>query len=1124
MTVIRILSRAIFVILTLWLAFPGINYIEKDRTVLIYTAKNLMTPLRFPLSRNSNKKIDSPANHLIARVGLTFLKRSSFALFLILLANDVHMNPGPVCANSKYAHIVTDNYSINLTSHITANNTSSSNCATNLKCISLNAQSLKGFVKSPNLATTKTCKLSLFQNFVYSENYDIIAVTETWLNDNIFNSEILNCGYTIYRKDRGSGKRGGGVLLAIKQSLESIRRKDLECDTEMIAIELKPVNSPKLIVSVFYRPPNNNNSFITEFNSFLSKVGNQSKVLLLGDFNFPNIKWLENINSSLTPDEFAFSELLKDYFLSQVNFNATRISNHLKANILDLIITNEPKCVVNIEASSSQLPFPTDHFPVTFSLITRLPRLTKQPRTVYNFKNANFDALKQSLLNSQLEDIITDELTIEECYHQWFCKLNEIVDSCIPKIKINDKNTPPWIDGSVIHLVRKKNETRKKAIKTNSPYYHEKYQVLRRQCKSTIESKYKQYIASLNSSLQENPKRFWSFYKSKKKTESIPSTVKFRDQHHQSPSSQAEAFNQYFHSVFSSDNFSIPTSDYDLPPENSPQDNPNATELNSEISVSEVEILLRNLDPNKACGADAFPTRILKECALVLAPSVCKLFNKSFSSGKLPQQWKEALVIPIHKKGDKDLVNNYRPISLLCIISKVLERCVFNRLMFHLHLFVSDHQHGFLKGRSTVTQMLVFLHKIEEALDSSLQTDIIYLDLSKAFDSVSHPRLLHKLQLAGVSGPIYSWLADYLNNRNQRVLVKSVISNPLPVTSGVPQGSILGPLLFIWYINDLPDLLSRDTLIYLFADDTKLARIINSQSDATQLQGDINKVSSWSLNWKMNFNPDKCESLSITRKKHPIVNDYVIDGNPIVRKDSLKDLGVVTTTTLKWGLHISNVCTKAQQMLGFLHRTSDPGFGIQVKRCLYMSLVRSHLGYASEVWSPLSGKDLRMVEGIQRRATKFILGYTNDNLTYKDRLVTLKLLPISYWHELKDLVFFFKLINGFYDIDISQFVSPKIVVRSTRSSSSLDYIVPKCKTSLFQKSYFVKTVKLWNNLPHTTRTCQSVGAFKSALYNYYNAALDYNFDPDTISTWKSICFKCSNTRNLGSPLFRQCCP
>ena len=187
----------------------------------------------------------------------------------------------------------------------------------------------------------------------------------------------------------------------------------------------------------------------------------------------------------------------------------------------------------------------------------------------------------------------------------------------------------------------------------------------------------------------------------------------------------------------------------------------------------------------------------------------------------------------------------------------MLDRCVFNRVIDYLSHSLSEHQHGFLKGRSTVTQMLCFLHKIGEALDKASQTDIIYLDLSKAFDCVSHSRLLFKLHSAGIKGCLFCWLSDYLANRTQRLLVKGCTSKPLPVTSGVPQGSIIGPLLFIWYINDLPDAVSNDTLVDLFADDTKLARLINSPSDVREIQADITKVSSWTHHWSLKFNFEK---------------------------------------------------------------------------------------------------------------------------------------------------------------------------------------------------------------------------------------------------------------------------
>ena len=227
---------------------------------------------------------------------------------------------------------------------------------------------------------------------------------------------------------------------------------------------------------------------------------------------------------------------------------------------------------------------------------------------------------------------------------------------------------------------------------------------------------------------------------------------------------------------------------------------------------------------------------------------------------------------------------------------------------------------------------------------------------------------------AGIKGCLFSWLSDYLASRTQRVLVKGCTSKPLPVTSGVPQGSILVSLLFIWYINDLPDAVSNDTLVYQFSVDRKLARIINSPSDVREIQDDITKVSSWTHHWSLKFNFEKCESLSVTRKRQPISKTI-----------SQKDLGVLTTPTLKWDLHTLHICSKVQKMLGFQHITSYPRFSVEAKRSLYLSLVRSNLGYASEVWSALPGNNLRMVEGIQdAQQNLFSDNTTLINLTKTD--------------------------------------------------------------------------------------------------------------------------------------------
>ena len=310
-------------------------------------------------------------------------------------------------------------------------------------------------------------------------------------------------------------------------------------------------------------------------------------------------------------------------------------------------------------------------------------------------------------------------------------------------------------------------------------------------------------------------------------------------------------------------------------------------------------------------------------------------------------------------------------------------------------------------------------------------------------------------------------------------------------------------------------------MAYLFADDTKLARIIHSESDITSFQQDIDKVFDWSTKWRMKFNLNKCEAISVTRKKSPLQGSYHIGNHVVSQTDTQKDLGVVVNTNLKWSSHISSISSKANKMLGFLYRTSDPRFGSTVKRSLYLSLVRSYLGYASEVWSPLHIGGLRTIEGVQRRATKYILGYPDALIPYKERLIKLNLLPLSYWHEIRDLVFFFKAINGIYKIDITEFIKPKVIVMSTRHSCSLDYQPLKCRTSLFQRSFFNRTVKLWNSLPSLIRTLPSVTAFKAALVNLYKKALIETFDQDNVSTWKSLCPKCYSTRNLTS--YRQCC-
>ena len=252
------------------------------------------------------------------------------------------------------------------------------------------------------------------------------------------------------------------------------------------------------------------------------------------------------------------------------------------------------------------------------------------------------------------------------------------------------------------------------------------------------------------------------------------------------------------------------------------------------LCEDEVYNVLLNIDPSKALGPDGLPTILLKTCARELTPSHCALLNLSLAEGKLPTKWKDALVIPVHEKGKKEDVTNYKPISLLCVVSKVLEQCIFKHFKDFLRPLFVNAQHGFLQGRSTVTQLLAFYHKIGQSLDKGLQSDIVYLDLAKAFDSVSHQRLLLTLSLYRVSGKLLQWFESYLGGRGQQCSVHGFTYSHSPVPSGVPQGSIVGPLMFLVYVNNLPPVIQNR--ISLFADDSKCSSVIESPQDSESLQ------------------------------------------------------------------------------------------------------------------------------------------------------------------------------------------------------------------------------------------------------------------------------------------------
>ena len=373
---------------------------------------------------------------------------------------------------------------------------------------------------------------------------------------------------------------------------------------------------------------------------------------------------------------------------------------------------------------------------------------------------------------------------------------------------------------------------------------------------------------------------------------------------------------------------------------------------------------LSSLDSTKSSGIDEIGPKLLKHCALALYGPIHHLLCTSLTKQVLPSDWKHHCITPIHKSGDKASVNNYRPISLLCILSKVLERFVFDHLnkFFLENSIITTSQFGFRKHHSSVQQLLLFLSNVHDTLNRNAHCNVIYLDFRKAFDSVPHNELLLKLWNTGITGSIWSWLKEYLSNRCQQVSINGCLSSPLPVISGVPQGSILGPLLFLVYVNDLPSH-TLFTSLYLFADDTKCLKPILTPADSLLLQHDLNQLSAWSSDWKLLFNLSKCLFLSF-KAKNPVASSphsqhqYSISGHQIVPCNQHTDLGVMMTSDTSWSNNIALISSKAYKKLGLLRRTFCSTNSIWAKKSLYLSLVRSQLVYCSQIWRPSLLKDI----------------------------------------------------------------------------------------------------------------------------------------------------------------------
>ena len=410
-----------------------------------------------------------------------------------------------------------------------------------------------------------------------------------------------------------------------------------------------------------------------------------------------------------------------------------------------------------------------------------------------------------------------------------------------------------------------------------------------------------------------------------------------------------------------------------------------------------------------------------------------------------------------------------------------MERILREKIVDHLEKnnLLSKHQHGFRSKRSCLTQLLEYFSEIHDILDNNDPVDAIYLDCKKAFDTVPHKRLLAKLEAYGISGKILKWIETFLTNRSQQVIINGVLSESLPVLSGVPQGSVLGPVLFLIFINDL--LVGISSLGKLFADDSKIYRKIHSQEDRNILQEDLIKLQEWSQKWLLQFNEDKCKVMHIGSKQQNY--EYQLNNKVLEVTTVEKDLGIYVTPNMKVATHVAKVAAKANSMVGRIKRTFSY-MDDKMFKALYPSLIRSQMEYAVQAWSPQFKKDILVLEKVQQRATKLVPRLRD--LPYETRKKELGLTSLEDRRIRGDLIEVFKLMHGFENVDRKQFfkLSSEVHDSGTRGHEWKIY-EPQRKSKSREDFFDIRIIKTWNRLPPEVVCRQSLKTFKEKLDSLY---------------------------------------
>ena len=745
----------------------------------------------------------------------------------------------------------------------TVNNISSKNMSSNFLGTLSSIPNERGF-KMAFLNIVSLLKKIDEINFSMTNKFiDLIAFNETRLDPNITDNMISLDGYDVIRKD--GSRNGGGVCIYLRSSINYKIRKDLvPPELEAVCVEIIKPHSKPFLVTTVYRPPSSLPKFFDDFEKLIKAIDNENKEMyILGDLNCNMLKTDKDANIPTKK----IKSLYELYQLTQMIDEATRVTL-ATSSLIDHIVTNKPEKISDSGVIHTGI---SDHS-LVFA-IRKISVIDKQENIleIRNMKNFNEEKFIGDLLKQPWEHIYFSAENPNAMWEIWKKIFLNVLDKHAPlqHKKIRSKKAP-WITNDIKNLMNTREKFKRKAILTNNENDWLNFRLTRNKVNVKLRNAKKDYYSPKIAGQKFNPKKAWKSINSLLGRENKPTVVNeltVGNNNLTCPEDIAEGFNEYFSNIGPKLSSKIDSSNYNF--ETYIKSAKSEFAAFQPLTVSQISHLLHGLSGNKATGIDTISCKIIKLAApAVISDSLTLICNQAITLSSFPDEWKIARVVPLYKNGQRYIPGNYRPISVLPAISKIMERILHDQLYNYLTKFdlFSDTQFGFRKFHSTASALLDCTNDWYINLDRKMFNLVVLIDLKKAFDTVDHQILLSKLELYGIKGQALNLLKSYLTNRKQKCQIKNVFSSEHLIKCGVPQGSILGPLLFLLYINDLPHCLSK-TKPRLFADDTNLTASANSVTDLeAAVNSDLENLRKWLIANKLSLNVAKTEFIIIGSK------------------------------------------------------------------------------------------------------------------------------------------------------------------------------------------------------------------------------------------------------------------